>query len=300
MRIVCAGLMAASGMLAQVEGSVAPRIQVKFAPSDELAVSDVEVTTHTADDGSFEFLAAQDRSWRLTAESQAGSVKLRAQLALEVAGRDVDRLQLRLAPPFTLAGTVVRHLPEGITAPDGPRTGVILLPSEGGDRVPGTVADASGNFRITGVVPGAYTIRPISPGPPFYLASVKLGDRDVTEQLVEIAPDSLPLTITYNSDGGGVRGVVEDCAGATVVLAPRDAALQTAAFIRQAKCQAGGRFDIAGIRPGEYDAFAFDRAPGMFELRSFAGQSANQAVHLTVRAGEITTTALKVTSRPLY
>jgi hypothetical protein len=289
-----------SGRVLAPNGEPAPRAQVKFAPSDELAVSDVEVMTHTGDDGSFEFFAAQDRSWRLTAESQAGSVKLRAQLALEVAGRDVDRLQLRLAPPFTLAGTVVRHLPEGITAPDGPRTGVILLPSEGGDRVPGTVADASGNFRITGVVPGAYTIRPISPGPPFYLASVKLGDRDVTEQLVEIAPDSLPLTITYNSDGGGVRGVVEDCAGATVVLAPRDAALQTAAFIRQAKCQAGGRFDIAGIRPGEYDAFAFDRAPGMFELRSFAGQSANQAVHLTVRAGEITTTALKVTSRPLY
>ena len=149
-------------------------------------------------------------------------------------------------------------------------------------------------------MPGVYTIRPISPGPPFYLASVKLGDRDVTEQLVELAPDSLTFTITYNSDGGGVRGAVEDCAGATVVLAPRDAALQTADFIRQVNCQAGGRFEIAAIRPGEYAAFAFDRAPGMFELRSFAGRSANQAVHLTVRAGEITTTALKVTFRQVY
>jgi hypothetical protein len=127
-----------------------------------------------------------------------------------------------------------------------------------------------------------------------------LGDRDVTEQLVELAPDSLPLTITYSSDGGGVRGAVEDCAGATVVLAPRDAVLQTGDFIRQVKCQAGGRFEITGIRPGEYDAFAFDRAPGIFELRSLAGQSANQAVHITVRAGEITTTALKVTSRQVY
>ena len=76
-------------------------------------------------------------------------------MALEVAGRDVDRLQLRLAPPFSLIGKVVRNLPEGMTAPDGPRAGAILLPSEGGDRVPGAVADASGNFRIAGVVPGA-------------------------------------------------------------------------------------------------------------------------------------------------
>ena len=289
-----------SGRVLAPTGEPAPRVQVKLAPPDELPGPDVEATTHTGDDGSFEFPAAQDRSWRLTAESQAGGVKLRAQMALEVAGRDVDGLQLRLAPPFPLTGKVVRNLPEEMTAPDGPRAGVMLLPPEGGDLVSSAVSDASGNFRIAGVVPGAYTIRPISPGPPFYLASVKLGDRDVTEQLVELAPDSLPLTIIYNSDGGGVRGVVEDCAGATVVLAPRDAALQTAEFIRREKCQAGGRFEIAGIRPGEYDAFAFDRAPGMFELRSFAGQSANQAVHLTVSAGEITTTALKVTSRPLY
>ena len=289
-----------SGRVLAPNGEPAPQVQVKLAPQDEIPGPDVEATTHTGDDGSFEFPAAQDRSWRLTAETEAGGVKLRAQMALEVAGRDVDGLQLRLAPPFTLIGKVVRVLPEGMTAPEGPRAGVILFPPEGGDHVSSAVADASGNFRIAGVVPGAYTIRPISPGPPFYLSSVKLGDRDVTEQLVELAPDSLPLTITYNSDGGGVRGAVEDCAGATVVLAPRDAALQTSAFIRQVKCQAGGRFEIAGVRPGEYDAFAFDRAPGIFELRSFAGQSANQAVHITVRAGEITTTALKVTSRQVY
>ena len=102
-----------SGRVLAPNGEPAPRVQVKFAPSDELAVPDVEATTYAGDDSSFEFLAAQDRWWRLTAESQAGAIKLRAQIALEVAGRDVDRLQLRLAPPFSLIGKVVRNFPEG-------------------------------------------------------------------------------------------------------------------------------------------------------------------------------------------
>jgi hypothetical protein len=298
--LLAAPLRRLSGRVLAPNGEPAPRVHLRLAPEDEIPGPDVEATALTGDDGSFEFPAAEDRSWRLTAEREAGGVKLRAQMALEVAGRDMDRLQLRLAPPFTLTGKVVRNVPDGMTAPDGPRAGLMLFPPEGGDLVRSAVADASGNLRIAGVVPGVYTIRPISPGLPFYLASIKVGDRDVTEQLVELAPDSPPLTITYNSDGGGVRGAVEDCAGATVVLAPRDRALQTSAVIRQVKCQAGGRFEITGIRPGEYDAFAFDRAPGIFELRSFAGQSANQAVHIAVRAGEITTTALKVTSRQFY
>jgi hypothetical protein len=36
----------------------------------------------------------------------------------------------------------------------------MLFPPEGGDRVSSALADASGNFRIADVVPGAYTIRP--------------------------------------------------------------------------------------------------------------------------------------------
>ena len=191
-------------------------------------------------------------------------------MALEVAGRDVERLQLRLAPPFTLSGKVVRKVPEGVPLPAGPAVGVMLMVRAGGDRVSHAVADASGNFRIQDVTPGVYTIRPISPGPPFYLDSVQLGTRDVTAQEVELAPDSLPVTITYNSDGGGVRGAVENCGGATVTLAPRDAALQSYEFIRQAKCQADGRFEISSVRPGEYDAFAFDRAPVFLEVASFA------------------------------
>jgi hypothetical protein len=289
-----------SGTVLSPNGEPAPNVQVTLALPDEVSGPDVETTARTGGDGSFAFPGAYDRGWRLTAEAEAAGVKLRVQTALEVAGHDVEHLHLRLAPPFALTGKVVRQVPEGVPLPAGPAVGVMLMVRAGGDHVNHAVADASGNFRIEGIAPGAYTIRPISPGPPFYLDSVQLGTRDVTEQEVELTPDSLPVTITYNSDGGGVRGAVENCGGATVVLAPRDTALQSYEFIRQASCQADGRFEISSIRPGEYDAFAFDRAPVFLEVASFAGRYANQAVRVTVRAGEMTTASLKVTPRPAY
>ena len=54
------------------------------------------------------------------------------------------------------------------------------------------------------------------------------------------------------------------------------------------------------MRPGEYYGFAFDRAPGLEEM--FFGFEldqglVNQAIRVTVRAGEFTVGDLRVTRR---
>jgi len=141
---------------------------------------------------------------------------------------------------------------------------------------------------------------PVSPGPPYYLASIEIAGRDVTGEYVELAPGALPVTITYRADGGTVRGVVGDCGGATIVIAPQNPVLQYGEFIRQTTCRQGGAFEIVGVRPGDYYAFAFDRPPGMLEASSFVGQWMNQAVRITVRPGEATAASLKVTERGSY
>ena len=127
-----------------------------------------------------------------------------------------------------------------------------------------------------------------------------MNGRDVLGEWVEITPGTLPVTIAYRADGGTVRGTVEDCGGATVVLAPQVPALQYSEFIRQTPCTQGGRFEITGLRPGEYYAFAFDKPIGMLELSNFARQWVNQAVRVTVRAGEASDASLKVTQRGSY
>jgi hypothetical protein len=80
---------------------------------------------------------------------------------------------------------------------------------------------------------------------------IQSGQREVLGQYVEIADELLPVTITYRPDGWTVRGTVEECGYPE--------------FIRRVACRQNGRFEITGIRPGEYYAFAFDREPGMLE-----------------------------------
>jgi uncharacterized GH25 family protein len=287
-----------SGRVLSVNGEPAGGISVKAAPPEEFAVAEFELATKSGDDGVFEFDGLPDGNWRITAEAKADGEGLYAGLWETVAGRDLERLELRFALPIVLSGKVVRAA-TGAPAERQP-LGVMLAPREGGSRLSFSAVKADGSFRIENLVPGSYRFQPTSPGAPYYLASIEMNGRDVTGEWVEILPGTLPVTITYRADGGTVRGSVEDCGSATVVLAPRDASLQYAEFIRQERCSQNGRFEITGVRPGEYYAFAFDKGVGMLELSTFVGRSINQAVRVTVRAGEATDASLKVTQREIY
>lgn len=286
------------GRVLSEKGDPLQGVTVKAQPQDEMFIGEFERATRSEADGSFELRMLTEGDWRLTAEMTSGEVKLRVQLAQQVAGRDIERLEMRLMEPFPVAGRVIRSGPAaaGVQKP----TGVMLAPKEGGDRPSWAMTDAEGAFRIEKVPPGSYRFVPISLGPSYYLASIQLGTRDVLGQYVELTSGTLPVTITYRSDGGTVRGTVEECGRATVVLAPQEPILQYSAFIRRATCQQNGRFEITGLRPGEYYAFAFDRPPGMLESASFAGEWINQAVRITVRSGEATDATMKVTQRGAF
>src|SRR5205823_6568082 len=127
----------------------------------------------------------------------------------------------------------------------------------------------------------------VSPGPHNFVAAIKMGDRDLLGENVEFYPGSLPLQVIFDSKGGAVRGTVEDCSGATVVLTPTDPKLQQPQFVQTAKCADGGSFDISNLRPGDYHAFAFERWEGPLELLSGFDQTLiNRAVNVHVKAGE--------------
>jgi hypothetical protein len=287
------------GRLLDTRGEPASHVAVKIYPPEELITDGGENEANTAQDGSFEFPALYDGHWRLKAVVESGGVSLTAIAYQEMTGRDIERLDLRLQPPFTLAGKVVMETPTG--APPPRSVGIILGPSGGGDHVPHGMSNPDGTLLIEDVTPDTYRITPIRPGDPYYLASIQVGNREVLGENVEFSPGSLPITVTYKSDGGTVRGTVEDCAGATITLAPQKTKLLIGEFIQRAVCDAGGRFQIGNIRPGEYYSYAFDRAPGILEYSRLANPTvANQAVRVTVRAGESSSITLKVTSLSRY
>jgi len=56
-----------------------------------------------------------------------------------------------------------------------------------------------------------------------------------------------------------------------------------------------GHFEISNMRPGEYYAYAFDQQPAIKDLAELL---VNHAVRVTVRSGEFSGAALRVTRLP--
>ena len=128
----------------------------------------------------------------------------------------------------------------------------VFLTGDGHSDVREGSIDAKGEFPVTGVMEGRYRTVPL-PGDvatmySSYLASTRMAEREVPGETVELTAASPPITTLYKADGGGVRGTVEDCGSARVVLVPQERALRGLNdFIRHATCDASGHFEISNI-----------------------------------------------------
>jgi uncharacterized GH25 family protein len=295
-RLVAVPMHTVRGRVLDPKGDAVAKITVKLAAADEIQPEEQQAVSD--DDGRFEFRGVYDGSWRLFAETETGGVKLHAFGGLEMLGHDLDGQDLRLRPPFTIRGRVEVETPGGFQG-KRPLVIVVLFPAGGGPGYGQGNTDENGTFKIDGVFEGLYGLRAIGEDSirNYYMASVMLGEREVLGQNVELAAGSLPLRIVYRSNGGTVRGAVEDCAGAGVVLMPQDPGLRQMEFIRRATCNEGGRYEIPQVRPGDYYAFAFDQAPVTLDaLLRFTQALVNQAVKVTVRPGEGVSADLKVSA----
>ena len=171
---------------------------------------------------------------------------------------------------------------------------VFLIREVNSDLREGSI-DAKGEFPVTRVMGGQYRIVPllgdVASMYSYYLASIRMAEREVLGETVELTAASPPITILYKADGGGVRGMVEDCGSAGVVLVPQERALQGFNdFIGHAASDASGHFEISNMRPG--GAYPFDQQP---PIKDLAELLVNHAVRVTVRSGEFSGTALRVT-----
>lgn len=295
-RLIAVPIHAVRGRVRDPQGNPVARIVVKLAPADEIKPDEMQAISDQ--EGQFEFRGVHDGSWRLVAEMEAAGVRLHAFESPEMMGHDLDHQDLRLKPAFTIHGRVEFGAVSGFSGKRPPVV-AMLAPAHGGPLYGEYHQEEDGNFRIDGIYEGAYRVHAIGGNGVgnYYLASILLGDREILAQSVDLAPGSLPLRIVYQSNGGSVRGTVEDCAGAEVVLVPQDAALRLNELIRRATCNEGGRYEISQVRPGDYYAFAFDDSPFKLDaLSRFVEAMLNQAVTVTVRPGEGVTADLKVTA----
>jgi hypothetical protein len=277
------------------------------APKVRIALGEVlrSVTVESKADGTFEFPAVAEGEWRCLAETQRGSVKLRAVDSIEVPRHDRENVKLRMVAPLMIRGKVIMEAPKDGPAP---RAGPFILTLRAGHtRVPGDLGliggimanpDAHGDFIMQDAYPGVYRLAPLmqSPPPPYYLDEVRVGGADLAMQDVEISSD-VAITVVYRTDGGSVSGRAENCASGGVLLAPSDPSRRRAGFSKSAPCDSSGHYEVRAVRPGEYYALAF---AGNGPVPAVDETLLAQAVKVTVRAGEATSADLRTITRPVY
>ena len=96
--------------------------------------------------------------------------------------------------------------------------------------------------------------------------------------------------MVYRSDGGTVRGTVENCHSSQVLLVPQDS---PGLPLFTATCSSDCHFEIGSVRPGDYAAVA---TPTIRPWLDFLDPNLlRTASRVTVRAGETTQADLRVT-----
>jgi len=293
---------AVRGVLLGVDGKPMPKAAISLSGS----LAPLHATTGA--DGAFEFPSVVDRRGYLTANLDKEGVKLRARQLVEVTGRDREGIELRLYAPFTITGKAVAETPQGMVAL---RPRFVTLSQM--DRTRGigfertdlvqAQTEPNGEFTLRGVYPDSYDITALGP-PGYYLATIRQGGTELTEPKLDLAPGAPPITVVFRSDGGTVRGSVEDCQSGGVVLIPQDPAQRWPDHIDQQRCKAGAggsdnsRYEFSAVRPGDYYvmAIAKDRL-AIFWDPNWNEDMLRLATSVTVRAGEVTSKDLRAIAR---
>jgi Carboxypeptidase regulatory-like domain len=290
---------AVRGLVLNPDGTPASKAAITLGEAFRFA------SVESKPDGTFEFPAVAEGEWHVSAEVQRGSVKLRVTEWIEVTKHDLENVKLRLAPPLTVRGRVLIEIPKDGPAP---RLSPLILSLVGGrtrrDGDPGFMPgalinpDSKGEFIVQDAYPGVYRLAPqLQPPPaPYYLDSVRVGDADLAMQDVEISSD-VAMTMAYKTDGGSVSGRAENCALGGVLLVPIDPARQRPGFSKSGPCDSSGHYEVRAVRPGDYYALAF---AGNGPVLALDEALLNQAVRVTVRAGEASSADLRTITKPVY
>ncbi len=288
---------AVRGVLLNPDGEPAPKTEVSLTGPANL-------TTESKPDGTFEFPVVVDGEWRLLAEPNGAH--LQASQWIEMTGHEIENVKLRLNPSFTVRFKVVMDTPKGMPAPKPPQiqlashvTRSMREMGHYGRGSPQALTD--GDFSFEGIYPGFYSINAFAP-PGYYLDSVRVGDAEVTTQEVEIS-GPVSAAVVFKTNGGTIRGTVENCASGVVMLFPTDPSTRRWGFVRTATCDSNDRYQITGMRPGEYYALAFSAFSSadyfrLWNMVMLDESLLKQAGSVTVGAGETSAADLRAITVP--
>jgi hypothetical protein len=242
------------GTVSDDEGKPAGDVDVWLL--SEIGWGTAEARMKSGSDGAFEFPSVRAGDWQIVAEATRGATKLKGFTALAMPQHDVDDAAVRIDLPFPLA-VELEGLPRDGRVKTKPF--VRLEPIAG----PNELASAAttqpdGSLKFEDVYPGLYRVGLYSEMPSFYVSAISLGPRDITGRDVALDANSPPVRVIFKPNAASATGTVENGAGIKVVFVEADREGEIPGqFLRATVCDGEGRFQLAGLRPTTYYAFAF-------------------------------------------
>jgi protocatechuate 3,4-dioxygenase beta subunit len=240
--------------------------------------------------GNFTLKDVTPGTYLLTAMSINEGNRQTASQTVNVAGGDVEGLNLVIAPGVDLAGRLV--LQGQVNAPLS-ELRVVLQP-----KVPelfGAHAAAvkpDGTFVLGGVGEGVYQVAVFGGSPDSFLRSANSGGDDVLEKGLDVSrgmPSSLEIVVS--NAGASIDGLVLNSdalpvAAARVVLVPDAAHRGQRRLYKDATTDEFGRYALRGIAPGSYELFAWEEVEeNAWEDPDFLGPWEGQGTPVRVEDG---------------
>ena len=226
-------------------------------------IADQKQVLPDAKTGDFEFKDVVPGEYVATAFSVAGSKFRTARQNVEVVATDVDGVSLILTRGIDIPG---RMILEGKSAASLSDVTVWLSSQDegfGGQRDAKVQPD--GSFSLKEIGDGSYSLRVRSKCEECYLKSATANGGDVLTEGVQVTSGAGPgsMVVVYSSNTGTVSGAVTTkddlpAAGAMVVLISDATSHLKPNQYKTSTTDQYGRFEIRGVPPGHYNAFAWE------------------------------------------
>ncbi len=217
--------------------------------------------------GEFEIPDVVPGQYTLAAAWMAGTKHGATTQNVDVVGSDVDGLSLVLSQGISIVGRVTF---EGQSAASAKNITVTVLPVEAdtGFSFGGAQAEVrpDGSFLLSEIVDGSYSLRVFSSCRECYVKSAKANGVDLLDAGIQVASGAGPssIAIVYSSETALVNGTVTrkdglPAPGALVVLVPIKNSHQKPEEYKTSTTDQYGHFEIRGVPPGHYNAFAWEK-----------------------------------------
>jgi len=212
--------------------------------------------------GRFEICGVAPGSYLLVASQFFAGRPLSGRVPVEVsAAAPPENVIIPLTAAFDIAGTVdVEGVPRG----NVPNLTVQLVPAEGLTLGlhPSSKVGSDGNFRLSGVTPGVWTVVIDSLPQDMWVKSESLGSGETVSGEFTITENTRgQLRIMLAKTGGQISGTVladGQPSRATIVLAPASPELRNShQLYKIINANERGTFTLRGVPPGGYKLFGF-------------------------------------------